>query len=297
MQLRDHVLGFSLLLLAIVSSAVAGRYVYAHRQPELALDADHCPPTPPGAWLVAFDITNRQPPQEQQRITSDVIAIAERMHINERLALHVLTGNAEDSAAPWPLPGFANGFRLCKPADPTTVDPRVQNERLVRAAYEQDFLKPLQGALPDLVKGTNATRSPLLQAIEIMMWSPLFRRDVPNRTLVIFSDLLIHTRELSQLSRPLTNPCSVLASDIGKRLKARNWQGVRVILQYLRNPADAQRQSPEHLRFWSQLFYGLGAAEVFDGLTLTYVSLSDPLGCPSTATSPTRNHAKAHRNR
>jgi hypothetical protein len=294
---RERVVGISLLVVALGLATAAIAYVRAHWQPEIFLDIDHCPLTPEGVWLVGIDGTDKWAKQEREHITTRLLALAEAMRQHERLALFAITDKPEDSAAPWPLPDFPNGFRLCKPVDPKTVDPRVQNERLVRATYEQDFLKPLQAVLPELVAGGTAQHSPLLQSIEIIMWSPLFGREVPNRTLVIFSDFLIHTRNLSQLTQSLTDPCSVLASDIGKRLKARNWQGARVILERLRNPRDAARQSAEHIHFWIRLFYLLGAAQVFDGPTLTYISLNDALSCPSTPTPPTRDHARAHRNR
>jgi hypothetical protein len=73
--------------------------------------------------------------------------------------------------------------------------------------------------------------------------------------------------------------------------KARNWQGLRVVLERLRNPRDAARQSAEHMHFWIRLFYLLGAAEVFDGSTLEYVSLSEALSCPAPALrSPKGKH-------
>jgi hypothetical protein len=269
MRARDRVIGRTSLLLALGIAAAGGGYAFLVLQPEVALDADFCAPTPARTWLVGVDQTDIQPSYEQERIIKGVLAIADRMRKQERLALHVITGRADDASAPWPAPGFPKGFRRCKAADPGSVNPAVENETLVRGEYERDFLNPLKKILPDLTKGHTAPLSPILQAVEVMMWSPHFRADVvPNRTLVLYSDLLQHTKALSQLSGPRLDPCAVLASDIGARLRAHDWRGVRVVLEYLRNPRDAARQGREHLRFWVRIFYRLGAAEVFDGKTL-----------------------------
>jgi hypothetical protein len=267
MPFQQRLVGLLCLVLAFVLAGGAVVYAVRNWQPAVVVDDDNCPSTPPGAWLAAFDQTDKWPPQEQERITSSVLVNAERMAKHERLALHVLTGEAEDAARPVPLPDFRNGFRLCKPADPNTVDPTVGNESLERATYEQKFLAPLKRALPALVTGATADRSPLLQAIEIMLWSPHFRADIPRRTLVLYSDFLLHTNEVSQLSGPLADPCTVLASPIGKRLAARQWRGVTVSLEYLRNPRDQTRQTAEHLRFWVHLFYHLAAGHVIAGPT------------------------------
>src|SRR5262249_54997736 len=115
---RHTIVGVSLLSLALCIAGGAAGYVLSKWEPEVPLDADHCPSTPPATWFGVFDITDIRPRQEQDRITKAVLAIAERMRKYERLVLHVITSRAEDSSAPWPLPNFPDGFRLCKPADP-----------------------------------------------------------------------------------------------------------------------------------------------------------------------------------
>lgn len=267
MPSQQRLVGLLCLVVAFIFGGAAVVYALRNWQPAVILDHDNCPSIPPGAWLAAFDQTDKLPPQEQERITSSVLANAGRMGKHERLALHVITAEAEDAARPVPLPAFPNGFRQCKPADPNTVDPKVDNDRFARATYEQKFLAPLKRALPALVSAATADRTPLLQSIEIMMWSPHFRADIPRRTLVLYSDFLHHMKDLSQLSHPVADPCTVLASPIGKRLAARDWRSVTVILEYLRNPRDQLRQTPEHLRFWTRLFFLLGAAHVFTGPT------------------------------
>jgi hypothetical protein len=277
-----------LLIVTFVLAAAGVAYAALHWQPRSALDADSCPPAPVGTWLAAIDVTDLRPPQEQERMWRGLLDIPERMSKHERFTLHVIGGDAELSAAPFPLTDQLQGFRLCKPSDPKLVNRHVENERLAQARYQRDFLDPLRAALSEIVNGGVADRSPILQAIEVMMWSPHFGADIPQRTLVLFSDMLNHTRDHSHLTGPLPHPCQVLASPIGKRLQGHNWSGVRVIIHYLRNPRDAHRQGPDHLRFWADLFYLFGAAEVLDGGVLMPRQSSQCDSEPSAKTAKTQ---------
>ena len=261
MPTRERSIGIALIALAVGLAGAGASYVLATKDPLLALDADQCPRSPTGAAFALVDGTDVWPAIEQQRIHKSILGIAERMHKNERLVLFTITARSEDASTPW------RGFQRCKSADPAAINPLSGNERIERADYERQFLGPLDDVLPDLLKGRSAPQSPILEVIERLMWSAHFRADLPKRTLAINSDLLQHTSALSHLSGPLRNACAVLASPIGQRLKGHDWRGVRVMLEYLRNPRDAARQGREHFKFWVELFYRLGAAEVFDGTT------------------------------
>lgn len=262
MYARERIHGIVMICLALAIAGGATGYVLANRQPELVLDADHCPATPVATWFAIVDDTDVWPQIEQQRMAKGLLGIAERMPKNARLELHRIGARADDARPPW------RGFQKCKSADPATVNPLYQNEQMEREHYQRHFLKPLESLLPELLQGHAASQSPILESLEVLFWSAHFRGDLPQRTLAIYSDLLQHTKALSHLKAPLPDLCQVLASDIGRRLKAHDWSGVRVSIEYLRNARDAARQGPAHLRWWAQLFYHFGAAEVFDGPTL-----------------------------
>ena len=262
MPTRERSIGIALIALAVGLAGAGVSYVLATKEPMLALDGDQCAQSPAGAVFALVDGTDVWPAIEQQRIHKSILGIAERMHKNERLVLFTITARSEDASTPW------RGFQRCKSADPGAINPVSGNEKIERADYERQFLGPLKDVLPDLLKGRSAPQSPILEVIELLMWSPHFRGDLPKRTLALHSDLLQHTPALSHLSGPLRSACAALSSPIGERLKGHDWRGVRVILEYLRNSRDAVRQGREHFKFWVELFYRLGAAEVFDGATL-----------------------------
>jgi hypothetical protein len=262
MRTHERTTGIALIALAVALAGAGASYVFATKEAVLALDGDQCPRSPTGASLAVVDRTDLWPLIEQERIRKSILGIAERMRKHERLVLFTITARSEDASTPW------RAFQRCKSADPNGVNPATGNWKMEQADYEREFLTPLNQVLPDLLKGRSAPQSPILEVLELLMWSPHFRGNLTKRTLAIHSDLLQHTPALSHLSGSLRSACAVLASPIGERLKGHDWRGVRVILEYLRNGRDAARQGREHFKFWVELFYRLGAAEVFDGATL-----------------------------
>lgn len=256
-MLRETMLGTALLVGA-AAAAGAGGYYYASRPRPVLLDAQQCPAVPVGTALVFVDLTDAWPAVEQERIAKGVVALAERLQKHERLVLYGIGAQAND--APW------RQFRRCKPSNTGHINPLIENERSERATYEREFLTPLKAMLPDLVKGRTAAQSAILESLEAVVgWSPDFGAEVPARSIDIFSDLVQHSPAVSHLKTRLPTVCRFLESEPGRRLKAARWAGVSVRLHYLRNGRDAARQGPQHLRWWSELFYRLGASTVFDG--------------------------------
>jgi hypothetical protein len=121
------------------------------------------------------------------------------------------------------------------------------------------------------------------------MWTPRFRA-APERRIVIYSDLLQHTEELSHLKGRLPDPCRVTESEAGKRLVGR-LQGVSVGLHYAINAKHRGRQGAAHLNWWSETLYRLGAAAVFDGERLIAKAGGDCMR-PAPRKQPARQRAR-----
>jgi hypothetical protein len=45
---------------------------------------------------------------------------------------------------------------------------------------------------PVLLQGSKAAKSPILEAMDVMLWNYTFQGDLPRRELAIFSDLISH---------------------------------------------------------------------------------------------------------
>ena len=275
----------ALAIVAAVVATVASLAVKEHRTFSASVfDADGCPPTVPGALLVLIDRTDPMSQHERERVIADVIARSERLKEHARLLLHVITAAAEDSANPAPLPNTQRGFRRCRPTSPADINPAFNNVRDWQRRY-RNFDTSLRQALDVVTKPTTDKRTPLLEALEVAMWSPLFKPELARRELVIYGDLLQNSAAYSQRTGTLPSPCEFLASPLGRRLAARPWSGIDVSLEIQRNPRDALRQTPEHQAWWGELFLRLGAASA----TLS----GKPVPAPTASCQTTTNSAPA----
>jgi hypothetical protein len=154
-------------------------------------------------------------------------------------------------------------FNNCKPLDPENINPLIENERRQRDKWNEQFGKPLDDALAKLLQGGKSATSPILEAIEVILWNHNFQAELPRRELVIFSDLLQHTADHDQY-KSVPNPCTIAQTPLGQRLKARKWNNLRVVLHRWRNPEAQKHQTSQQLSFWIKLFYLVGAPEVWD---------------------------------
>jgi hypothetical protein len=283
---RDRFLAIILSTFTFGSVGAGATYFVVARDPPVPVDANGCPPAPVATWLVAIDQTDPAPQRERHRFAQIVARIGATMPVHSRLVLHRITANVEDAAAPAPLSDRPLGFARCKPIDPNLVNRHVDNPRMAQVRLDREFLTPLARAATELAPSTGNPRSPILESIDAMLWSPLFRPPQP-RTLVIVSDLLVNTRKFSQLRTSL-DACRVLSSTIGRRLAAHDWSNIRVQLEYVRNARDALHQGHAHLRFWGDLFHRLGAAEVREGAR----ALPAPHPCPSPIAGPRKKRRR-----
>ena len=259
---RERLLGITLLLVTILGVGGGLGYAWSQRD-DVPRDRDHCPEASRIKASIAVMVDRTDPFTIAQRdaVERIITDLADRMGTDERLALHVITGNAEDAAMPWAPPGAPRGFRYCKSQDPRTVNKVTQTERFVRAEYDRNFGRPLASALAELLKGSAAPESPILESLDALLSS-----GVAVDRLVIISDLLQHINGgHSHLTGRLPDPCAIAASPLGQRLKARDWSRMTVTLHVLRNSKHRDRQGPEHIGWWARLFYELGAAAVLEG--------------------------------
>jgi hypothetical protein len=237
---------------------VAGYFVVKAKRDQIIVDEHLCPINSPvkGHVAVAVDRTDRFTPQQRDELKYLINRTKRDIAVHERLSLNLITGNPEEAGSPI--------FDYCKPLDPESINPLIENERRQRDKWNEQFGKPLDDALEKLLQGGKSPTSPILEAIEVILWSHNFQADLPRRELVIFSDLLQHTTDHDQYNKNVPNPCVIVATPLGQRLKAKNWDNLRVVLHRWRNPVAQRFQTPQQLTFWIRLFYLLGATEVWE---------------------------------
>lgn len=268
---------FSRTVLAIVmiigttaGVVAAGAFIYISRRAEIVVDEHLCPinAVTKGHIVVLVDWTDPFTPQQRDALKDLFNRIKRDIAVHERLSLHLITGDAEKAGSPL--------FSFCKPLDPDNINPLIENERRLRDRWHEKFGKPLDAALSELMKGSIAPVSPILEAFDVILWSHSFQGDLPRRQLIVFSDLLQNMPDHSHYKH-VPDPCTIVATPLGRRIKAKDWTNLRVVLHYWRNPQAQHIQGPEHLAFWVQILYLFGAAEVWHGNRVTLKNES--LGC------------------
>jgi hypothetical protein len=251
-------------LLIVASLLLVGAvayFMYASERDKIVVNEQLCPVdgSVKGHVAVVVDWTDPFTSQQRDALKDLISQIRRRMQVQERLSLFLITGNPEDAGTAL--------FSYCKPLDPDHVNPLIENERRLKDKWNAQFGKPLDDALAKLLQGSVAPFSPILEALDIMLWAHNFQGDLPRRELVIFSDLLQNSATQNDYKRAAI-PCALINTPLGQRLAAKNWSELRVTLHYWRNPQAQGMQGPRHLAFWTQLFYLLGATEVYDGSRL-----------------------------
>jgi hypothetical protein len=249
----------ALIMIIATSGAViiAGYFVHKARRDQIVVDEHLCPINSPvrGHVVVAVDRTDPFTAQQRDELKDIINRLKRDINVHERLSFNLITGNPEEAGTPI--------FDYCKPLDPENINPLIENERRLRDKWNEQFGKPLDSALAKLLEGGKSQTSPILEAIDVILWSHNFQADLPRRELVIFSDLLQHTTDHDQYKN-VPNPCAIVATPLGQRLKAKKWNNLRVVLHRWRNPAAQKFQTAQQLSFWIGLFYLLGAPEVWD---------------------------------
>jgi hypothetical protein len=223
-----------------------------------------------GHTLVLVDWTDAYSEQQRRALRDIILTLRDDVQLHEQLSIHLITGNAEDAGAP--------RFTRCKPVELKNLNPLIHTWKRFHKRWLESFGEPLDKELVKLLQGGTAPQSPILESIEVIMWAHNFQGNLPSRRLVIVSDLLQNVPGHSHLTGSPPDPCAFLETPLGQRLKARNWDNIVVDIRYWPNSQWRSRQTPDHQRFWTQLFHLLGATQVF-------VDSRENLGRPNCAGS------------
>lgn len=250
---KKNLLAIALLMLsasAIAAGAVAPRFL----APPLADNSTLCPTDRPlsAHTIILVDKTDPLTPAQRDELRRLMEQVRGHLRLYERLSLVPITGVIPER------PPYL--FSLCNPGDRTSANPLIANPEQRQKRFEESFGRPLQEVLDQLMKGTSAPHSPIMETIQLVAEQPDFSPAVSERTLIVFSDLLQNMPDYTQY-RPFGDFASFAGSAYGKRTLAR-LAGMRINLVYLSNRSAPTRQGPKHLAFWHRWFAAAGANEV-----------------------------------
>ena len=148
-------------------------------------------------------------------------------------------------------------FEMCKVRDGSDADALTENERLIKRRFRKNFQEPLHEKMNMLLeKKTASNQSPILEMIQSIALNSFMKWDVQgDRKLMIFSDMLHHTKEFSLYTQ---NPSfeSFKRSDYAAGV-ASSMPGVEVEIYYFNNTPQFQKNSLTE--FWRDFFRNRGA--------------------------------------
>jgi len=159
-------------------------------------------------------------------------------------------------------------FSGCNPGRSSDVNPLFVTAGKVDAEWAATFGKPVEAAIAGAAERLETPSSPLIATIAALLTRPDFDARVPQRRLVMVSDMVEHQKGYSHLSGG--DFWKGYANSGLARYATLDLRGVAVAIDYLVRPKYANVQGAPHRRFWQRLFAEAGTAEV------TFIGLAAP---------------------
>lgn len=161
-------------------------WVVTHAQPNFSDGIGQTDRPPPAHVAFLLDLTDPLGPAQAQQIANRIRHERDHLPVGGRLTVFALHPQVGDTV---PLQTL---FSSCKPSDGHGTSRLTGNPELDAAKYREGFLEPSEAALKKLQERWQATpESPLIEALHWLAEDgPGFDSAVPNRTLILISDLL-----------------------------------------------------------------------------------------------------------
>jgi hypothetical protein len=198
--------------------------------------------------IVLIDATDRLEPRHRRKLRAVLAQERERLLQYERLT--VLRMNVRRPQEPTVL------FSRCLPRPPNEINPLFENARLAQARWDEAFEAVLDGALRRAQSGGRGNASPIIESVRAAANDPEFDARIPQRRLVIASDMLEHEREGFSLYVAGATYEDWAATSA---LPAPDLSRIEVRVASLDRPEHAALQAVSLTIFWPAFFEAAGA--------------------------------------
>jgi len=236
---------FALSLAAVIGM---GTIAFVNRAPALD-EGNGCVRgqlVPPGHTVVLIDQTDALGKRQIDYVKTLILLEYERLKPGERLTVRPIDADPDSGE---------REFSRCRVRRGADVLGIGANPEMIEADFRRVVGNPLNNYLNSLANVPTAEASPILETIASVADSPDFGANVPERRLVVVSDMAQHSGQASQYGHPEGYALSPAARDF----LARNMHGVHVRVHYVRRPALAEMQSDAHRQFWTDWLKSEGA--------------------------------------
>jgi hypothetical protein len=250
-------------LLAVIGIAILGSlagvwwWTTSHH---VELDAKNCPVKGPTAvTAVLIDRSDPITPLQQQEIRQRLLALVQKANPGVRFDLYVAEGDGVNTLTP--------KVSVCSPGRGDTANSLYQNPAMIQKAFDERFLRVVQGELENLMKPSSSANSPILESIKtvsIMSFGGLEKGSLPL-SLMVVSDMVQNSAANSHF-RGETSFKELERRPQWRGLQA-NLTGVDVTVLYLLRsgqvtPSGRPIQNRGHQFFWEQAIQASGGRVV-----------------------------------
>lgn len=220
-------------------------------------NATFCPITGPLSYTaVIIDTTDSINAIQKQAIENELKIIRQSIPRDGALAFYA-AGFTGDISRP--------EFALCNPGHADEINAVNEGTRRAQIRWRDGFEKPLQDVLAKMLVTTPSQSTPLLEAIQsvsVLSFGPLRANEktsakppIPKR-LVIISDLLQHSNNLSLYSKPPSLE-QYLKSEAYRKVRA-DLRDIDVQILLIRRQTKQNAQSTDLTNFWESLIPAQG---------------------------------------
>ncbi|MCU8071005.1 hypothetical protein [Shewanella sp. SM32] len=194
--------------------------------------------------VLLVDTTDSVNPTQYQAIKNKLELILDNSIVDERVTVYTIT---EDPTKISPL------IVTCNPGDGADRSEWTSNKRRLKLNWDKKFKEKLESAVTGILEAELTKQSPILDAIKAVGVYSFSSSKAEFKQLVIVSDLLHHTAELSHYRQPKLTYSSVENSPYMGSVLA-NLNGAEIEILYLTRQKDYIRQGRTHLLFWEKYF-------------------------------------------
>lgn len=247
---RDRWGSLILILIALALVGVLGGggwYLYTRDRID---PVTFCPEKGPKAvTAVLLDLSDPMNAVQQTALLNRLAEVKNALSEGMKLAYFTLWTTEKDVLHP--------EIELCSPGTGDELNPLIANPKMAKRRWDEDFSARLDRVLKQLLVPDSTETSPIMESIQSIAVTTLPPQQNVPRRLVIVSDMIQHTKGLSQY-KGKPNFEAFKNTEYYRSVRA-NLNELKVEIVYVRRATQRNVQGRDHIQFWQEYFSSMGA--------------------------------------
>jgi hypothetical protein len=191
--------------------------------------------------VVVIDATDDFNETQALRVKKEISNMLSDSVLDERFSLYVIDEKA----------GLENKkFTVCNPGDGAGKSELTYNKRRLKKQGESKFYDRFANSVDELIGNNTASQSPILEMIKLVSINTFLDSKAQSKRLVIVSDMLHHTSELSHYKKNIDYD-SFQKTPYAAKMQS-ILDDVEVSILYILRPSNLNVQNRGHIEFWNR---------------------------------------------